>query len=548
MKRALLSTLWLAAAVLAPSLAAGAAGATGGPGTASEPGVILAGGAAAVDSAAARITAGRLLADVAFLASPACEGRQPGTPGYERAAAFVEARLRELGLAPGGEDGYRQHLPIESNQITAARLALAAPGAAGTGAEGTGAAGQDAAGTGAAETGGEVREYRLGPDFVCRGLTGAGRVTAPVVFAGYGLARPDLGYDDYAGIDVRGRAVLAFKTPPSWSPAGGGWGDDHLPRPKAAAAAARGAVALLLVAAPDSSLPPWASRPIGSFLEGPGARLDGFPSLQVSPEVAAELLAGGGATLPELWAAIEAARAPRSRALAAAVTIEVASDYRPAADGFNLVGVLPGADPALAGEAVVIGAHLDHVGRQGPDLVFPGANDNASGAAAVLALAEALAQPPRRPARTVVFVLFTGEEHGLNGARWHAAHPVAPLARTVAMLNLDCVACGDSLQLGNGHSVPNLWRLARDLDAAGDRITVERTWAGGGADATPFHESGVPSLYLATTRGYEQLHMSSDLPATLNGPLYERVVRLALRIAAAVAGGGYAREEPAHGP
>jgi Zn-dependent M28 family amino/carboxypeptidase len=217
------------------------------------------------------------------------------------------------------------------------------------------------------------------------------------------------------------------------------------------------------------------------------------------------------------------------------------------------VGLLPGADPALAGEAVVIGAHLDHVGRQGPDLVFPGANDNASGAAAVLALADALAHAPRRPARTVVFALFTGEEHGLNGARWHAAHPAAPLARTVAMLNLDCVACGDSLQLGNGRSAPNLWRLARDLDAAGERITVERTWAGGGADATPFHEAGVPSLYLATTRGYEQLHLPSDLPATLNGTLYERVVRLALRTATAVAGGGYAREalrreEPARGP
>lgn len=540
--RALLST-FLLAAVLAPGAGTCALSASSAPGVALAAADSAAAKPAAADSAATRITAGRLLADVAFLASPACEGRQPGTPGYERAAAFAEARLRELGLAPGGEDGYRQHLAIESNQVTAARLALAIHGA-----EAATAGEENAAEAGRARAGTAARECRLGPDFVCRGLTGAGRVTAPVVFAGYGLARPDLGYDDYAGIDVRGRAVLAFKTPPAWTPAAGGWGDDHLPRPKAAVAAARGAVALLLVAAPDSNLPPRASRPIGSFLEGPGARLDGFPSLQVSPEVAADLLAGSGATLPELWAAIEAARAPRSRALAAEVTIEVASDYRPAADGFNLVAILPGTDPALAGEAVVIGAHLDHVGRQGPDLVFPGANDNASGAAAVLALAEALAHAPRRPARTVVFVLFTGEEHGLQGARWYAAHPAAPLARTVAMLNLDCVACGDSLQLGNGRSAPDLWRLARVLDAAGDRITVERTWAGGGADATPFHEAGVPSLYFATTRGYEQLHLPGDLPGTLNGPLFARVVRLALRTAAAIAGGSYAREAVAAGP
>jgi aminopeptidase YwaD len=467
--------------------------------------------------ALATITPARLLSTVSWLASPEFAGRLAGTPGYARAARALADSFRAAGLRPGTADGYLQHFPIEANTILACRLDLVREGR-------------------------EPKRYALGDDYVCRGFSGSGRVTAGVVFVGYGLSLPDHGYDDYAGADVRGRIVLAFKQPPAWTADASGWGDAHLPRPKAATAAAHGARALLLIDLPDSTRP--ATAPIGSVLHGPGEQNRGFPQLQVSAQVAADLLTGSGATLISLRREIDLSHAPASRPLPAVVAVEVRARYREAADGLNVVGIIPGKDPALAGECVVVGAHLDHVGRQA-QLLFPGANDNASGVAALLALARAFTRGADAPARTMVFALFAGEEQGLCGAKAYVTRPPWPLARTAAMLNIDCVACGDSIQLGGGKGSPRLWELARGLDAARDRRTVARTWSGGGADATPFFEAGIPTLYFATTNGYAHLHLPSDTPATLDPGLHAAVARLAFLTAAAVASGDAIRETPA---
>ena len=167
-------------------------------------------------------------------------------------------------------------------------------------------------------------------------------------------------------------------------------------------------------------------------------------------------------------------------------------EHRPSV---NVVGVLEGSDPDLRGQVVVVGAHLDHVGEQA-GLLFPGANDNASGAAAVLSMADAFARGGVRPRRTVVFALFSSEESGLFGAKRYVERPAVPLERTVAMLNLDCIGVGDSIQLGSGKTSPKLWQLARDLDARGARLSVADTWGGGGADATPFAERRRPDALL----------------------------------------------------
>ncbi len=476
---------------------------------------------AAAARAADAITAEELTETVLYLADPACEGRLSGTPGYDRAADHAARRFAAAGLTPAGEDGFYQRFACESNQIESCALALV-------------------------DTDGAHRAWRLGPDFVCRGFSGAGAVTGQVVFAGYGLSQPELGYDDYADLDVRGRIVLAFKDPPAWAPpAGGGadWGEAHLPRPKALAAAAHGAAALLLVGRPEHAR---GAAPIGSVLHGPGVHDPAFPQLHLSAAVAETLLASAGLELASLRRVIDEERQPHSRLLPATVAVAVRAMHRPAAPTMNVLARLPGRDPALARECVVVAAHLDHVGRQGQGLVFPGANDNASGAAAVLAIARALAAAAAAgadfPRRTIVFALLAGEEQGLLGAEQYAARPAVPLDRTIAMLNLDCVAHGDSLQLGNGDSAPRLWRLARALDAGGAALTVARTWSGGGADATPFHRAGVPALYFATTNSYTHLHLPSDTPATLAPDLHAEVARLACRLAAVAAMGGYERE------
>jgi aminopeptidase YwaD len=461
-----------------------------------------------------RIRAADLMKTVEWLAAPARHGRLAGGPGYMTAARSMAERFRRAGLEPGGDGGsFFQGLDVEYEEVDTCALAL-------VGADG------------------EARELRLGPDFVCRGLTGAGDVTAPVVFVGYGVSRPERGYDDYAGLDVAGKIVLAFKPNPPFRLDSLGWGESLLPRPRARVAAAHGARGLLLVAADD---PEGLTQPIGSVLEGEGPRLEGFPSMVVDLPVARELLAGTGPGLAAVKAAIDSTRRPHSRELSASVRMRVRARYEERRPSVNVVGVLAGADPELREQAVVVGAHLDHVGEQA-GLVFPGANDDASGVAAVLEVAEAFARGGVPPRRTVVFALFSSEESGLQGAKRFVERPPVPLGRVVAMLNLDCVGVGDSIQLGSGKTSPRLWQLARELDAAGDRLTVADTWGGGGADATPFAERGLPTLYFASRFSYTHLHLPGDTPATLDPPLFEALARLAYRTAWVVADGGYSGE------
>lgn len=454
------------------------------------------------------ITAEAMLGDVAILAGPDFSGRLSGDPGYEAAARWAVRRFDRLRLEPGGDDGtYLQRLPIEFNQIQGT------PTLRVTGFDGA------------------VYDAVLGRDFACRGFTGSGAVDAEVVFAGYGLSAPEHGYDDYADIDVNGKIALVFKRLPRWTPDSLAWDPWHgTPRGKATVARQHGAAALLWFDVPREG--DWAPHrgPIGSVAHGDGEYLPDMPHLELDLALAERLLGGDGAA-PRLQAAIDSSRSPFSHQTPGRAALAVQSIYDPARETCNVVAVLRGSDPELNGEALLLGAHLDHVGRQSPTVYFPGANDNASGAAAVLRLAEAFQAAGRAPRRSVVFALFAGEESGLVGSSFHADRPVFPLADTIAMFNFDCVACGDSIRIGGGESAPALWNRARALDAACNRRTVAATWKGGGADAQPFHERGVPTLYWVTTNGYAHLHAVTDTPETLNGHLYADLVRLAFRTA-----------------
>lgn len=468
--------------------------------------------AAPPPAALAVIDESTLLDDVAFLASPDLDGRLAGSDGYWQAARWAAEQFASLGLAPGGDNGYFQRFTCEFNEFQQPPRLRILP------------------------EHGPSRECRLGPDFLARGFSGSGAVAAGVVFVGYGLSEPSLGYDDYAGLDVRGKIVVCFKKQPSWQMGDQPWrAESGTPRGKSATAAAHGAVALLWfdLPAPGES---GGRPPIASVMHGAGPHPVDFPQLEISEEIA-DLLLGGPGEARRQRDLIDGDHAARSRAVAAAADLEVRAAYDPARPTCNVVAVLPGADATLRDQTLVIGAHLDHVGRQATDVYFPGANDNASGSAAVLSLAAAFAAAGTPPARTVVFALFSGEEAGLEGARHHVAAPARPLAGTVAMFNLDCVAHGDSIKVGSGESSPQLWALARAIDAAGARRTVAATWANGGADATPFYEAGVPTLYWVTTNSYTHLHVAGDRPETLNGPLYADLVRLAFRTAWAVAAG-----------
>lgn len=447
--------------------------------------------------------------NVVILSSPDFDGRLSGSDGYNKAAEFVANKFSELGLIPAGEGNYFQYFDIEYNKINSPAIFKTI-------------------------IDGDTTDHELGRDFVLRGFTGSNKFTLPVVFCGYGLSRSDLGYDDYAGIDARNKIVLVFKQNPGWKINDKDWGTNY-PREKSLVAKKFGARGILFVSLPNDKKP----QPlIGSVLHGEGDQPVDFPQLQISIDAADKLLSRTGLTLSDYQKMIDVKKSPASSAPGTKVFLEINAEYSKEAKTMNVIGMIEGSDPVLKNEFLIIGAHLDHVGSQA-GLLFPGANDNASGSAAVIEIANAFVKGGVKPKRSVIFVSFAGEEQGLNGSKYFVNNKITGDKNIIAMINLDCVGYGDSIQVGNGQSAPKFWNIAKEIDQTSFKSMVERTWSGGGADATPFYDKGIPCLYFVTTNSYDYLHLPGDKVETLNPVLFEKVVKLAYLTAAEVANGGY---------
>ena len=454
-----------------------------------------------------------LLQTVKTLTSPEFDGRLSGSEGYNKAASFAAERFSRDGLVPAGDDGYFQYLNVEYNKI-------------------------DTPVTFNILNEDEVHEFALGKDYVFRGFSGSGNLKLPVAFCGYGISRPDLGYDDYKNIDVTDKIVLVFKQNPLWKIKETDWGKDY-PREKSKVAYDHGAKGILFVSrSNDKKIQPL----IGSVMHGEGEQLENFPQLQISPEAANEFIVSSGYSLSECQIKIDAKEKPFSFLTRREAEIKVSTEYTKSAKTMNVVGKIEGTDPALKNEYLIIGAHLDHVGSQA-GLLFPGANDNASGSAGVLQLAKAFQESQIKPKRSIIFILFASEEQGLFGSKYFVKNLRNKPNKIVAMFNMDCIGHGDSIQIGNGKSAPILWKLADSLDQENSRLMVRDTWSGGGADATPFYEKKIPCLYFASKYSYDYLHQPTDTPETLNPKLFASVVQLAYLAAREVVDGKYKREK-----
>ncbi|MEJ2103588.1 MAG: M20/M25/M40 family metallo-hydrolase [Ignavibacteriaceae bacterium] len=465
------------------------------------------------DSGLESIKSEELLQTVKTLTSPELDGRLPGSEGYNKAANFVAEKFSRHELIPAGDDGYFQYLNVEYNKIdTPVVFNLIKEG--------------------------NKIPFVFGKDFVFRGFTGSGNLALPVAFCGYGISRPDLGYDDYKNIDVNDKIVLVFKQNPSWKIKETNWGNEY-PRQKSRVAYEHGAKGILFVSRPnDKKIQPL----IGSVMHGEGEQLENFPQLQISPEAANEFIVSSGYSLSECQMKIDAKEKPFSFLTRREAEIKVRTEYIKSTKTMNVVGKIEGTDPALKNEYLIIGAHLDHVGSQA-GLLFPGANDNASGSAGVIQLAKAFQDSQLKPKRSILFVLFASEEQGLFGSKHFVENLKIKPDKIVAMFNMDCIGYGDSIQIGNGKSAPELWKIADSLDQEIGRLMVRETWNGGGADATPFYEKGIPCLYFASKYSYDYLHQPTDIPETLNTNLFESIVRLAYLTAREVVDGKYKREK-----
>ena len=464
------------------------------------------------DTGLESINSKNLIQTVKTLCSEEFDGRLPGSKGYIKAAEFVAERFEQTGLLPAGDENYFQHLNVEYNKIDSPVVFKVI-------------------------TSQKNVSYDLGKDFVFRGFTGSGNLTLPVAFCGYGISRPDLGYDDYEKMDVKDKIVMVFKQNPSWKMNDESWEQEY-PREKSIIAFEQGAKGILFVSKPNDEKP----QPlIGSVMHGEGEQILDFPQLQISIEAANNLLSGPGFSINECQSKIDESKGPHSFITKNEAEIEVHAEYEENGRTMNVIGLLEGSDPILKDEYLVIGAHLDHVGSQA-GLLFPGANDNASGSAAIIELAKAFQLDDTKPKRSILFVLFASEEQGLFGSKYFVENLKINPDKIVAMFNLDCIGYGDSIQVGNGKSSHELWKIVNELDEGNSNLMVEDTWSGGGADLTPFYEKDIPGLYFVSKYSYDHLHLPTDTPETLNPALFEKIVRLVYLTAREIADGNYKRE------
>ena len=431
-----------------------------------------------------------LAAHVVALAAPEMEGRASGTVGGERAARYIVDHFVAAGLRPGGEGGsFLQSFVIGSTV-------------------------QLGAGSSLVRLGASPARFEAGRDWMPHGGSSRGPVRGELVFAGHGVS--DAGHDDYAGLDVTGRVVLVLEgAPPPLT------GPPPSRLDKLIAARRRGAVALLVA---GDGLP---------ALESTSAPVN-LVSGALTAATTDALLAPSGLTRAELVRRAVESRASPPPAIGVEVSIGVdlqAVEVQTA----NVIGVVPGRDPARAAEAVVVGAHYDHLGRSG-GAVYPGADDNASGTAVVLELARAFATAGGAP-RTLVFALFSGEEIGLRGSRHYVGNPTVPIERTVAMINLDMVGrLGDRplnvAGVGTGSG------LKSAVDDAGRQLGIalgDRDGPGGASDHAPFYSAGVPVLFFHTG-AHPDYHRPTDTADKIDADGLARVAAVSARVIEDVAG------------
>ena len=365
-------------------------------------------------------------AHVMFLASDAMRGREAGSPEFDIAAQYVASRFEAAGLKPGNDDGgYLQHVPLVTYR------------AAGQG---------DFVWTPARGT---PQPLVFGEDFVpsANPARAETSVSAPVVFVGYGIVAPQYGEDDYRGVDVRGKIVAYVGGAPTrfggeeraFFGSGG---------TKAQTAAAKGAIGAVMIETPRARGPGFAR--MTQFYDNPRmtwatpggvGSANGVPVLgTISQAGAAQLFAGSKTP----WAKVAAelgkdAPSLRAVALRGSLSAVTKTSFAPAASS-NVIGVIPGTDPVVGKEVVVLSAHLDHLGVRGSgdgDRINNGALDNAIGIASLIEEAKRFTGSGTSPRRTVMFLAVTGEEKGLVGSDYFTNHPTVPLKSIVADVNLD---------------------------------------------------------------------------------------------------------------
>jgi len=459
----------------------------------------------------------RMVADVTTLSSPAFNGRQTGTADDASSAKWIADRFLASGLLlasirldptiPMKPDHEGSATGLMTTTVTVPNVARGSSLRISTAADSF--------------------AHQLGTDYLPILDTPSAAVLGPIVFVGYGIVDSTQSIDDYAGVDTTNAIVLFLRGTPTHYKGTVSHAD------KVRFARQKGALGYLTAIGPV--LTPYEAR--RGVTGKPGAyyglspQSETLPGAWINTTLADQILADPDHTQPSRLHDLQE-KLNRSAAVQSISTGRYGSlDWQTRPEEgllMNVLAYLPGNDPQKTQEILVIGAHRDHFGRQA-GLLFPGADDNASGTAVILEVARVMAQADAKVQRTILFVSFSGEEQGLVGSRLYLQRPFAPISSTKAMINIDHAGIGNGrLTIGVTGLEKNIALDAGQLAELSDKLDVYGFFPGG--DHVPFKEAGIPTVTVVSGGVHPHFHQPTDTANTINSEILHTVARYVLAL------------------
>ena len=473
------------------------------------------------------ITSEEMKSHVMFLASDKMKGRNTPSPELDSCAVYIAKEFASYGLKPLDEAGsYFQTFNMLKSRLSEPNSLVVTKN-------------------------GTEKKFEIKDDFVPLRNTGNQKVTGQVLFAGYGITAPEYDYDDYKRVDAKGRIVLVFSDEPQQKDTSSVFLGKRRTKysglsTKIKNAIDHEAIGFIYVRNPGRRFrkPPnsWPSLlDSGSKRSAPmsmeNKSEEKIVCIQIGKDLFEFLFEGNEKSAKEVYELIDQNLEPQSFEISSTtITMETNLDAERIPTS-NVVGFLEGNDPELKEEVIVIGAHYDHVGVRNDTMIFNGADDNASGTAGVMEVAEAFSKSPIRPKRSVLFITFTGEEKGLLGSRFYTDNPYIPNINTAAMLNMDMISRNDNNEIAvvGSKSSSDLKELNEKVN---EKYGIELDYSQDGffrqSDHYPFYSKDIPVLfYFAKTS--KHLHKPTDDPETIDPEKMAKVGKLVFSTAWKVA-------------
>jgi hypothetical protein len=440
------------------------------------------------------ISSHKLFDYVKELASDKYAGRLTGTEGYNASAEWVASHFKKWGIKPAGDKGtYLQAFPNPYTLVFKdCEVYLHIPYKKSV----------------------LKKHYKYEDEFIPGATSGSGEVTAEVIYVGYGATAPELGYDDYKGVDVKGKIVLMEREAPvstndvelfkKWRPY-------SFHQYKLENAVKHGAKGMIYNYGPISN-------PNNSYNKD-------FIYSHVGRVVVEDVFSGTGMKHSDVVKKIRKTLKPQSFATGKTVTIKNTTEHHPDGIGYNVIGILEGSDPKLKDEVIIIGGHLDHLGLCYE--LMPGANDNASAVAVIMGIAKAMTECDIKPRRSVMFNLFGAEEQGVVGSEYYCDNPVVPLGKTVGLINMDGVGCGDRIRALAADNFPEFWEFIKKANEKYIHRVIRTSYFANIArprlDAARFMWKGVPTISFGVSGSRSYYHITKDDIDTITPEILEDV-------------------------